>query len=36
VAQPRSAFHIHMPGIVAPVAILAEIGAELMADIQLI
>jgi hypothetical protein len=34
-AQPR-AFHIRAMGMVARAAILAEIGAELMADIRLI
>jgi hypothetical protein len=35
-AQPRRAFHIHPPGMVALATTLAEIGAELMADIRLI
>jgi hypothetical protein len=35
-AQPRRAFHLHLPGMVALVGTLAEIGAELMADIRLI
>jgi len=35
-AQPRRAFHIDMPGMVALAATLAEIGAELMADTGLI
>jgi len=35
-AQLRRAFHIRALGIVALAAILADIGAELMADIRLI